>query len=128
MLVSEIFFVSGGVKMKDCLFCKIAAGETDTDFVYSDDRVVAFEDINPQAPVHLLIVPKQHIDDLNHLEEKDNDLIGHVYQVAKKLADDYDIAETGYRLVSNCGDDGGQTVYHIHFHLLGGRALQWPPG
>jgi len=128
MLVSVIFFVFGGVKMKDCLFCKIAAGEMDTDFVYSDDRVVAFEDINPQAPVHLLIVPKQHIDDLNHLEEKDNDLIGHVYQVAKKLAKDYDIAETGYRLVSNCGDDGGQTVYHIHFHLLGGRALQWPPG
>lgn len=118
----------GGIVLEDCLFCKISSGEMDTDFVYQDDRVVVFEDINPQAPVHLLIVPKKHIADLNNLDEKENDLIGHVYQVAKKLAADNDIAESGYRLVSNCGDDGGQTVYHIHFHLLGGRQLQWPPG
>lgn len=114
--------------MEDCLFCKIVSGEMDTDFVYSDDKVVAFEDINPQAPVHLLIVPKNHIEDLNQLEEIDGDLIAHIYQVAKKLAAEKDIAESGYRIVSNCGDDGGQTVYHIHFHLLGGRAMQWPPG
>ena len=114
--------------MEDCLFCKIAAGEMDTDFVYHDDKVVVFEDINPQAPVHLLIVPKKHIPDLNSLEEKENELIGHIYQVAKKLASDNNIAESGYRLVSNCGDHGGQSVYHIHFHLLGGRQLQWPPG
>lgn len=100
----------------------------DTDFVYSDDKVVVFEDINPQAPVHLLIVPRTHIDDLNHLEKSDGDLIAHIYQVAKKLAAENDIAESGYRIVSNCGDNGGQTVYHIHFHLLGGRAMQWPPG
>lgn len=114
--------------MEDCLFCKIISGEVDTDFVYSDDQVVVFEDINPQAPVHLLIVPKTHIEDLNHLEKSDGDLISHIYQIAKKLAAEYDIAESGYRIVSNCGDDGGQTVYHIHFHLLGGRVLQWPPG
>ena len=114
--------------MEDCLFCKIAAGETDNDFVYEDEKVVVFEDINPQAPFHFLIVPKKHIPDLNNLEKNDNQLIGHVYQVAKKLAAENNIADSGYRLVSNCGDDGGQSVYHIHFHLLGGRKLQWPPG
>ena len=114
--------------MEDCLFCKIAAGKMDTDFIYQDEQVVVFEDINPKAPVHLLIVPKKHISDLNSLETEDSELIGHVYQIAKQMAAKYDIAESGYRLVSNCGDDGGQTVYHIHFHLLGGRKLQWPPG
>ena len=114
--------------MEDCLFCKIAAGKMDTDFIYQDEQVVVFEDINPKAPVHLLIVPKTHISDLNSLETEDSELIGHVYQIAKQMAAEYDIAESGYRLVSNCGDDGGQTVYHIHFHLLGGRKLQWPPG
>ena len=114
--------------MEGCLFCKIAAGKMDTDFVYQDEKLVVFEDINPQAPVHLLIVPKKHISDLNNLETKDNELIGDIYQVAKKMAVENDIAESGYRVVSNCGDDGGQSVYHIHFHLLGGRELQWPPG
>ena len=114
--------------MEDCLFCKIAAGKTDNDFIYEDEKVVVFEDINPQAPVHFLIVPKKHIPDLNNLEKDDNQLIGHIYQVAKKIAAENDIADSGYRLVSNCGDDGGQTVYYIHFHLLGGRKLQWPPG
>ncbi|MGM0498671.1 MAG: histidine triad nucleotide-binding protein [Bacillota bacterium] len=114
--------------MKDCLFCKIAAGEMETEFVYQDEKVVAFKDLNPQAPVHLLIVPKKHISDLNNLQSEDNELIGHIYQVAGKMAAKYEIADSGYRLVSNCGDDGGQTVYHIHFHLLGGRQLQWPPG
>jgi len=114
--------------LDECLFCKISTGEMGTDFVYEDNKVVVFEDINAQAPVHLLIVPKKHIADLNHLEESENDLIGHIYQVAKKMAADHGIAESGYRLVSNCGEQGGQTVYHIHFHLLGGRNLQWPPG
>jgi len=90
--------------------------------------VVVFEDINPQAPVHLLIVPKEHISDLNNLKPEAGDLIGHVYQIAKKMAAKFEIADSGYRIVSNCGDDGGQSVYHIHFHLLGGRQLQWPPG
>lgn len=114
--------------MADCLFCKISSGEMDTDFVYEDQKVVVFEDINPQAPVHLLIVPKKHIADINALENEDNELVAHVYQIAKKMAVEKEIAESGYRLVSNCGDDGGQTVYHLHFHLLGGRKLQWPPG
>ncbi|ADQ15103.1 histidine triad nucleotide-binding protein [Halanaerobium hydrogeniformans] len=114
--------------MEDCLFCKIATGEMETDFVYSDDRLVVFKDINPQAPVHLLIVPKKHISNLNNLEKENNNLIGHIYQVAKQLAAEKNIAESGYRIVSNCNDDGGQSVYHIHFHLLGGRKLQWPPG
>ena len=114
--------------MEDCLFCKIAAGEMDTNFIYQDEEVVVFKDVNPKAPVHLLIVPKKHIADLNSLEAEDNQLVGHIYQIAKKMADEYDIAESGYRIVSNCGDDGGQTVYHIHFHLLGGRQMQWPPG
>jgi histidine triad (HIT) family protein len=122
------FKIKGGVFLKDCLFCKIAAGEMETNFVYQDEKVVAFKDLNPQAPVHLLIVPKKHISDLNNLQSEDNELIGHIYQVAKKMAAKYEIADSGYRLVSNCGDDGGQTVYHIHFHLLGGRKLQWPPG
>ena len=123
-----IFKIKGGIFLKDCLFCKIAAGEMETDFVYQDEKVVAFKDLNPQAPVHLLIVPKKHISDLNNLQSEDSELIGHIYQVAKKMAAKYEIADSGYRLVSNCGDDGGQTVYHIHFHLLGGRKLQWPPG
>jgi len=123
-----ILKIKGGVFLKDCLFCKIAAGEMETDFVYQDKKVVVFKDLNPQAPVHLLIVPKKHISDLNNLQSEDNELIGHIYQVAKKMAAKYDVSDSGYRLVSNCGDDGGQTVYHIHFHLLGGRELQWPPG
>jgi len=118
----------GGIFLEDCLFCRIASGEMDTDFVYEDEQLIVFKDINPQAPVHLLIVPKKHISDLNNLQSADNDLIGHVYQIAKKMAAEHDIAESGYRLVSNCGEQGGQTVYHIHFHLLGGRELQWPPG
>jgi len=123
-----ILTIKGGVFLKDCLFCKIAAGEMETAFVYQDEKAVVFKDLNPQAPVHLLIVPKNHISDLNNLQSEDNELIGHIYQVAKKMAAKYDIADSGYRLVSNCGDNGGQTVYHIHFHLLGGRELQWPPG
>lgn len=114
--------------MEDCLFCKIAAGELATEFIYSDDQVVVFKDINPQAPVHLLIVPRRHIKDLNNIVETDAELIGHIYQIAAKMAAEYDIADSGYRLVSNCGADGGQSVFHIHFHLLGGRELQWPPG
>ncbi|MFW5986486.1 MAG: histidine triad nucleotide-binding protein [Halanaerobiales bacterium] len=114
--------------MEDCLFCKIVNGEMDTDFVYEDEKVVAFEDINPQAPLHLLIVPREHISTLLDMEGEDYQISAHVYRVANKLAREKGIAEDGFRLVSNCGDDGGQTVYHIHYHLLGGRELQWPPG
>lgn len=114
--------------MGDCLFCKIAAGKMETEFIYQDQKLIVFKDISPQAPVHLLIVPKKHISDLNQLKKADNNLIGHIYQVAKKMAVKCDIDKSGYRVVSNCGQDGGQTVNHIHFHLLGGRELQWPPG
>jgi histidine triad (HIT) family protein len=112
----------------DCLFCQIIEGEVDTDLVYEDEKVVAFEDIDAQAPVHLLIVPKKHIATLLELKGNDFSLIGHVYSVANKLARENGIAEDGFRVVSNCNEQGGQTVFHIHFHLLGGRNMQWPPG
>ncbi len=114
--------------MKDCLFCKIIAGELDTDLVYEDEKMVAFADINPQAPVHLLLVPRKHIPTLVDLEEEDYSLIGHIYKAANQLAREKGLADDGFRVVSNCKDNGGQTVGHIHFHLLGGRFMQWPPG
>ena len=107
----------------DCLFCKIIAGEIPSDILYRDDEVIAFRDINPQAPVHLLIVPRKHIPTLLHLTEADGPLISHMVMVANKLAGDEGVAESGYRLVVNCGPEGGQLVYHLHMHLLGGRAL-----
>src|SRR5687767_11486912 len=112
----------------DCLFCKIANGEIPANIVYQDDKVIAFDDINPQAPIHKLIIPKKHIATLNDLTNNDNELIGHVYQTAKQLAKQLNIAETGYRVVMNCNEGAGQTVFHIHAHLLGGRLLHWPPG
>lgn len=114
--------------MGDCIFCNIAAGEMDTELIYEDDNIAAFEDANPQAPVHLLIIPKKHIESLNEVEREEFNLIGQIHQVIKKLADEYEVANTGYRIVNNCGSEGGQTVDHLHFHLLGGRALSWPPG
>ncbi|MGM0436988.1 MAG: histidine triad nucleotide-binding protein [Bacillota bacterium] len=114
--------------MSECLFCKIASGKTDTEIEYEDEKIVVFEDINPKAPVHLLIVPKKHIPTLNDLKMEDKELVGHIYQVAAALAEKKGIEADGYRLVSNCNEDGGQTVFHVHFHLLGGRQLQWPPG
>lgn len=114
--------------MDDCLFCKIANKEMDSELVYEDDRVVAFNDINPQAPHHILIVPHKHIATINDLEEEDNELVGHIYQVAKKIATDLNIDQAGYRCVFNCNRGAGQAVYHIHLHLLGGRQMMWPPG
>ncbi len=112
----------------DCLFCKIASGEIPAKLVYSDDLVVAFDDINPQAPQHKLIIPRKHIATLNDLAVEDNALIGHMFQTAKKLAHDLKLADDGYRVVMNCNRGGGQMVYHIHAHLLGGRQMTWPPG
>lgn len=114
--------------MGDCIFCKIIAGEIPSKKVYEDDKVFAFEDINPEAPVHVLIVPKTHIANINELSEKHENLIGHIFIVSKRIAGEYNIEDNGYRVVTNCGKDGGQTVDHIHFHLLGGRNLNWPPG
>ena len=112
----------------DCLFCKIAKGEIPSSKVYEDDKVYAFRDIEPQAPVHILIIPKEHIASANELTEENASIVGHIFAVAAKIAKEEGIAEGGYRIVNNCGQDGGQTVGHLHFHMLGGRSLAWPPG
>ena len=112
----------------DCLFCKIIKGEIPSAKVYEDDKVYAFRDIEPQAPVHILIIPKEHIVSANELTEENASIVGHIFAVAAKIAKDEGIADGGYRIVNNCGQDGGQTVGHLHFHMLGGRSLAWPPG
>lgn len=112
--------------MSDCLFCKMASGEIKPDVVYEDETVLAFRDINPQAPVHILIIPKAHIDSLNALD--DLELAGKLLQTASKLAAQEGISEEGYRTVVNCNRHGGQEVFHLHLHLLGGRQMTWPPG
>ena len=112
----------------DCLFCKIINGEIPSEKVYEDEYVYAFNDISPTAPVHVLIVPKKHISTVNDIEENDAELIGRIYLAAKKIAREKGIAEDGYRVVTNCNKMAGQTVFHIHFHLIGGRELGWPAG
>ena len=112
---------------EDCLFCKIAEGQIPADKVYEDDRIIAFRDISPQAPLHALIVPRKHIATLNDADEQDGDLFGHILLTAKRIAGEQGV-ETGYRVVANCGAPAGQSVFHIHFHVLGGRPLGWPPG
>ena len=114
--------------MENCIFCKIINGEIPSQKVYEDDKIFAFKDINPEAPVHILIIPKKHIESLNDLKEEDKDIISHIFIKVKEIGNKLGISESGYRVVNNCGVDGGQTVSHIHFHLLGGRSLQWPPG
>ncbi len=114
--------------MTDCLFCKMVSGKIAPDTVYEDDDVLAFRDINPQAPVHVLVVPKQHVPTLNDLEPGSAELIGKMTMAAAKVAQQEGIAEQGYRTVINCNAHGGQTVFHIHLHLLGGRVMAWPPG
>ncbi len=110
------------------LFTKIINREIPADIVYEDEEIIAFNDINPQAPVHVLIVPKKEITTLNDLELDDQEIIGKMFLTAKKLAVKLNIDKTGYRTVFNCNEHGGQTVFHIHLHLLGGRQLVWPPG
>ncbi len=110
------------------VFGKIIRREIPADILYEDDEVLAFRDVNPQAPVHILIIPKKEIPTLNDLQEADAPLIGKLFLVAKELAAQLGVAESGYRTLFNCNDDGGQTVNHIHLHLLAGRALSWPPG
>ncbi len=114
--------------MDDCLFCKMASGEIKPDVLYEDDDVLAFRDINPQAPVHILIIPKRHVSTLNDLEERDAGMIGKLFLAAKNLAAQEGIDEAGYRTLINCNEQGGQVVFHIHLHLLGGRRMGWPPG
>lgn len=113
---------------KDCIFCKIVQGEVDTKKVYEDDHVMAFEDISPQAPVHVLVIPKKHIPSLLELQPEDEKLAAQLLLSVKKIAKQFNLEEKGFRVVNNIGEDGGQTVFHIHFHLLGGRNLIWPPG
>ncbi len=112
--------------MTDCLFCKMVAKEIQPDIVYEDDQVLAFRDISPKAPTHILVIPKQHIATLNDLQDKQ--LAGHLLQTVTQLAAAEGIAETGYRTVINCNNAGGQEVYHLHLHLLGGRQMSWPAG
>ncbi len=114
--------------MNDCIFCKIAAGEIPADIVYDDGEVLAFRDINPEAPVHLLLIPRRHIATLNDLSEADAALVGRLYLAGKQIAVELGVAESGYRTVINCNRDAGQLVFHIHMHLLAGRELGWPPG
>ncbi len=113
---------------KDCLFCRIINKEIPSKIVHEDDQAVAFEDINPQAPTHLLLVPRKHLAGLNDLTPADAALVGHLHLVAAELARRRGIAESGYRTVLNTGRGAGQSVFHLHLHLLGGRGMRWPPG
>jgi histidine triad (HIT) family protein len=112
----------------DCLFCKIRDGQIPAKVVYRDEVCLGFEDINPQAPTHVLFIPLQHIATVNDIAATDRQTVGHLYTAAAKLARERDHADNGYRLVMNCNADAGQTVFHIHLHLLAGRSLHWPPG
>ncbi len=113
--------------MSDCIFCMIANKDIPSRLVYEDDKIVAFHDLEPQAPVHVLIIPRKHIASLNDIQHEDAELIGYLISKVKELAGELGL-ENGYRLVNNCGEDGLQTVKHLHFHLLGKRKMAWPPG
>jgi histidine triad (HIT) family protein len=112
----------------DCLFCKLIAGEIPATIVHQDDHLVAFKDITPQAPTHVLIIPRRHIASLNELTAGDDSLVGEMVRAAAAIAKQNGHAERGYRTVFNCNPDAGQTVFHLHLHLLGGRKMTWPPG
>jgi histidine triad (HIT) family protein len=114
--------------MTDCLFCKMVNGEIQPDVVYEDEEVLAFRDVNPQAPVHVLVIPKTHIATTNDLDAGNAQLVGRMLLAAQQVAADAGIAERGYRTVLNCNPEAGQSVYHLHLHLLGGRPMRWPPG
>jgi histidine triad (HIT) family protein len=114
--------------MSDCLFCRVVAGQIPASIVYQDDRLVAFNDINPQAPLHVLIVPRRHVATLNDLQAADDGLVGEMIRRAAAIAAERGHSDAGYRTVFNCNADAGQSVWHIHLHLLAGRNLRWPPG
>lgn len=113
---------------KDCLFCKIVNSDIPSEIVYSDDKILAFNDINPQAPVHVIFVPRKHVPTVNDLSGNDYFLVSHIFEKIKEFADKKDFSDLGYRVVVNCNKNGGQEVYHLHVHLLAGRDLRWPPG
>jgi len=114
--------------MTDCLFCKMVSGELKPDTVYENDKVLAFRDLHPQAPTHVLIIPKQHVATVNDLDAGSAHLVGEMMLAAAEVARSEGFADSGYRTVLNCNEQGGQTVFHLHMHLLGGRAMRWPPG
>jgi histidine triad (HIT) family protein len=122
--------IDGGENLNksDCLFCKIVNREIPAELVYEDERIVAIKDINPAAPVHILLIPREHIVSLDQASNENVELLGYIQTTAAKLARELGIADKGYRLVNNCGEWGGQSVLHLHYHLLGGRQLAWPPG
>jgi histidine triad (HIT) family protein len=112
----------------DCIFCKIVAGDIDADIVYQSEELVGFRDLNPQAPTHVLIIPRRHISTINDITESDAELIGQLFVAAKEIAAQEGISEPGYRVTMNCNAGAGQSVFHVHLHLLGGRQFTWPPG
>jgi histidine triad (HIT) family protein len=114
--------------MNDCFFCKIVSGEIQTSLVHQDEAVTAFRDINPQAPVHVLLIPKEHVTSTNDLRPDYDAIVGRLVRTAAEVAEREGVGQSGYRLVTNCGPHAGQTVMHLHFHLLGGREMGWPPG
>ena len=114
--------------MADCLFCRIATGQIPASIVYQDDRLMAFQDLNPQAPLHVLIIPRRHIATLNDLTAGDDSLVGEMIRRAAAIAQEHGYADRGYRTVFNCNREAGQSVFHVHLHLLAGRSMAWPPG
>ena len=118
----------GGEDVSECIFCKIINRELESEIIYEDEKVLAFQDLHPQAPVHFLVIPKIHISSANEINEENMDYIGHIFMVIARLAKELGIDEKGYRVVNNCGEDGQQTVPHLHYHVIAGRKLSWPPG
>jgi len=114
--------------MEDCIFCKIVNKDIPAELIFEDEQIVAFNDINPQAPIHILIIPKEHFASLNDIPEEKKELLSHILLKARQIAQNIGIEENGYRIVLNTARDSGQEVFHIHFHLLGGRRMTWPPG
>lgn len=114
--------------MEDCLFCKIVNKEIKSKIIFEDEKVLAFQDINPQAPVHILVIPKKHLATILDVKNGDKELIGHIYLTINEIVKKINLEERGFRVVVNCGEEAGQAVFHLHFHLLGGRKMLWPPG
>lgn len=112
----------------DCIFCRIIAGEIPVSVIYKDERALAFRDSNPQAPVHALVIPREHIESLDEASQRDEGALGHLLRVAARVANDQGLSESGYRTIINTGAGAGQSVFHLHIHVLGGRSLNWPPG
>ncbi len=112
----------------NCLFCRIIAGEIPAEIIHQDERSIAFRDINPQAPVHLLVIPREHLESLDEATQRDEATLGHLLRIAARVANEQGLSESGYRTVINTGADAGQEVFHLHLHVIGGRKLNWPPG